>query len=53
MTMQSKVSKAVFNGNGATTDFPFDFRVWDTSELSVTITGRTVHPCRPQAGRQR
>lgn len=39
MTMQSKVSKAVFNGNGATTDFPFDFRVWDTSELSVTITG--------------
>ena len=39
MTMQSKVSKAVFNGNGATTDFPFDFRVWGTSELSVTITG--------------
>lgn len=39
MTMQSKVSKAVFNGNGATTDFPFDFKVWDTSEMSVTITG--------------
>lgn len=39
MTMQSKVSKAVFNGNGATTDFPFDFKVWDTSEISVTITG--------------
>lgn len=39
MTMQSKVSKAVFSGNGATTDFPFDFKVWDTSELSVTITG--------------
>lgn len=39
MTMQSKVSKAVFSGNGATTDFPFDFKVWDSSELSVTIAG--------------
>lgn len=39
MTMQSKVSKAVFKGNGSTTKYPFDFKVWDTSELSVTITG--------------
>ncbi len=31
-------SKAVFNGNGVTTAFPFSFKVWNQSELLVEYT---------------
>lgn len=38
MTLDTKLSKAVFKGNGSTTVFPFAFRVWDASQLAVTMT---------------
>jgi len=39
MTLSSNISSATFNGNGTTTDFPFDFVVWDSTQLRVYITG--------------
>jgi len=38
MTLDSKLSKAVYQGNGSTTVFPFAFKVWDTSHIAVTVT---------------
>lgn len=38
MTLDSKLSKAVYQGNGSTTVFPFAFKVWDTSQIAVTMT---------------
>lgn len=38
MTLDSKLSKAVYHGNGSTTVFPFAFKVWETSQIAVTMT---------------
>lgn len=39
MSLESSISKAVFQGNGAAVTFPFSFRVWDAAELLVQVTG--------------
>ena len=31
-------SKAVYTGNGATTEFPFSFKVWDDDQILVSVT---------------
>lgn len=31
-------SKALYTGNGATTQFPFTFRVWEPDQILVTVT---------------
>ncbi len=36
--LTSDISKAVFEGNGVATHFPFEFRVWDNTQLRVEIT---------------
>ena len=44
MTMPYSASRALFLGNGATTQFPFSFKVWEESQLVVSLTspqGRT------------
>ena len=38
MTMPYSPSRAVYEGNNAATCFPFFFRVWDASQLVVTLT---------------
>ena len=38
MSLPSSSSKAVFQGNGLSTEFPFSFRVWEPSEISVSVT---------------
>ena len=38
MTMPSSVSRARYEGNGTATLFPFSFKVWETSQLCVTLT---------------
>ena len=45
MTLPYSPSRAVYQGNGAATAFPFAFKVWSTDQLSVSITspeGRTT-----------
>lgn len=39
MTMPFSPGRALFEGNGTATDFPFSFKVWGTEQLSVTLTG--------------
>lgn len=39
MTMPSSVSRVRYEGNGTATQFPFSFKVWETSQLAVTLTG--------------
>lgn len=44
MTLPYSPSRAVYQGNGAATAFPFAFKVWSTDQLSVSLTspeGRT------------
>lgn len=38
MTMPYSASRALFEGNGAATQFPFSFRVWEESQLVVSLT---------------
>lgn len=38
MTMPYSPSRAVYEGNDAATRFPFGFKVWDASQLVVTLT---------------
>lgn len=38
MTLETTVSKAVYTGNGATTEFPFSFKVWDEDQILVSVT---------------
>lgn len=38
MTLETTVSKAVYTGNGATTKFPFSFKVWDEDQILVSVT---------------
>lgn len=45
MTLPYSPSRAVYQGNGAATAFPFAFKVWNTDQLSVSVTspeGRTT-----------
>ena len=37
MTIESNLSKAVYHGNDTATQFPFFFRVWETSQILVTL----------------
>lgn len=39
MTMPYSPGRALFEGNGTATDFPFSFKVWGTEQLTVTLTG--------------
>ena len=39
MTMPYSPGRALFEGNGTATDFPFSFKVWGSDQLSVTLTG--------------
>lgn len=38
MTLDSKHSKDVYQGNGSTTVFPFAFKVWNTNQITATMT---------------
>lgn len=38
MAIESSISKALFEGNGATTVFPFDFKVWKGDQIQVLIS---------------
>ena len=38
MTLESAASKAVYTGNGATTEFPFSFKVWEEAQILVSVT---------------
>ena len=38
MTMPYSPSRAIYEGNSAATRFPFSFKVWDASQLVVTLT---------------
>ncbi len=47
MTISSKLSKAVLNGNGTTRTFPFNFKVWDIAQLQVIVSspsGEITYP---------
>lgn len=37
MAIESTLSKNVYLGDGAATDFPFSFKVWETSQLQVQL----------------
>ncbi|WP_300719559.1 hypothetical protein [uncultured Desulfovibrio sp.] len=39
MTMPYSPGRALFEGNGTATEFPFSFKVWSAEQLSVTLTG--------------
>ena len=39
MTTPYSPGRALFEGNGTATDFPFSFKVWGSDQLSVTLTG--------------
>lgn len=39
MTLETRLSKAVFRGNGYATNFSFGFKIWDVAQLRVVITG--------------
>ena len=38
MTLPYSPSRAVYEGNGAATSFPFAFKVWSTDQLNISIT---------------
>ena len=38
MTLPYSPSRAVYQGNGTATAFPFAFKVWSTDQLSVSLT---------------
>ncbi|WP_022658105.1 hypothetical protein [Desulfovibrio desulfuricans] len=38
MTLPYSPSRAVYEGNGAATAFPFAFKVWSTNQLNISIT---------------
>lgn len=39
MTLDTAVSKVLYLGNGTARQFPLDFKVWDASELLVSVSG--------------
>lgn len=38
MTLPYSPSRAVYEGNGAATSFPFAFKVWNTDQLNISVT---------------
>lgn len=38
MTLDLQTSRVVFKGNGAAVEFPFDFKVWDASQIAVFVS---------------
>lgn len=38
MTLPYSPSRAVYEGNGAATSFPFTFKVWNTDQLNISVT---------------
>ena len=38
MTLPYSPSRAIFEGNGKATDFPFSFKVWEAGQLLVSLT---------------
>ena len=38
MTLDLQTSRVVFKGNGVAVEFPFDFKVWDASQIAVFIS---------------
>ena len=38
MSLPFSPGRALFEGNGIATQFPFNFKVWDASELAVSVT---------------
>lgn len=38
MTIAYSASRAVYQGNGASVDFPFSFRVWSADQIRVSLT---------------
>ncbi|HZF61645.1 MAG TPA: hypothetical protein VEZ52_08495 [Desulfovibrio sp.] len=38
MTLPYSPSRAVYEGNGAATAFPFAFKVWNTDQLNISVT---------------
>ena len=43
MTLPFSPSRAVYQGNGTATAFPFAFKVWSTDQLSVSLTSPDGH----------
>ena len=43
MTLPYSPSRAVYQGNGTATAFPFAFKVWSTDQLSVSLTSPDGH----------
>ena len=39
MTLDTALSKALYQGNGSATQFPFAFKVWEPDQIRVTVTG--------------
>ena len=39
MTLDTALSKALYQGNGSATQFPFAFKVWGPDQIRVTVTG--------------
>ena len=39
MTLDTALSKALYQGNGSATQFPFAFKVWKPDQIRVTVTG--------------
>lgn len=38
MTLDLQTSRVVFKGNGVAVEFPFDFKVWDASQIAVFVS---------------
>lgn len=39
MTLDTTLSKVLYQGNGSATQFPFAFKVWEPGQIRVTVTG--------------
>ena len=48
MTLPYSPSRAVYQGNGTATAFPFAFKVWSTDQLSVSVTSPDGHSAAAQ-----
>ena len=42
MTLESRINRNRYIGNGATTDFPFTFKVWKTDQIQVYVGNGTI-----------
>lgn len=48
MTLPYSPSRAVYEGNGAATAFPFAFKVWSTDQLNISLTSPKGETCPAQ-----